>query len=163
MTKNLQILALMLASACTMSLTSCKETMDNILEDVMKYKVDYYLHNESGQDVTVFFSPRDGEAEGYTYKVKKGQVMEISQDAHWCVGVRYREQDSVVFVFADGKRVVHTYTDKAYGQDTHDFVYEPETNNIFYTGDGYGIPAEKDSWVRKQLSTTRHRSDYTIR
>lgn len=144
------------------SLASCREKIDDLLNDRLKNQYTDYLHNETNQDVTVYFRPRDRQTSENTFRVRKGETVEIPDSIRLgTVAVRHLQSDSVVFVFADGTRVVHSYTNTTYGQDSYHFVYKPEKNNIYYTG--YDIPTAEDSWVLRILGTRKFRVDYYIR
>lgn len=162
MKRTVYILLMLVCLGGVLYISACDDDVDDVINEHYKNENTYYLHNESGQDVTVTFTPREGDAKGYTYTVPKGKVKEISDDAKWKVSVRYLEKDSVVFVFADGKRVVHSYINTSFGKDNeYSYIYEPAENNIFFTG--YDIPSEESSWVIKSLGTMKFRHDYTIR
>lgn len=154
-------LTTLLPLTCALALCSCDDTLNDIANDRYRNKYINYLHNETEQDVTVIFNPREDENAGHTYFVPKGKMVEIPNEERLSVSTRYLESDSVVFIFADGTRRVHTYTNTDFGKDTYHFIYEPAQNNIFYTG--YDIPTEKDAWVKTQLSTRKLRYDYTIK
>lgn len=155
MKKTIYLLTLLFLSACAFSFSTCSESIDELAEDLMKLHSTDYLHNETDQDVTVTFPDNN------SYLVRKSQVLEIPHAEYLCVSSRYLESDSVVFVFADGTRMVHSYTNKMFDQEQIYFVYKPVKNNIFYIG--YDIPTEKETWVRSQVGTNKVRYDYFIR
>lgn len=160
MQKLLYILFFLL-SACALIFISCHDTIDDFFNDSLKNEYVNYLHNETAQDVTVIFSHGAEEMAEHSYIVPKGGMIEIPNQERLSVSLRALECDSVVFLFADGTRVVHTYTNTTFGQDTYHFIYEPAENNIFYTG--YDIPSEQDAWVYTSLGTLKFRFDYTIK
>lgn len=154
MKKLLYIFMLTISSA--LALSSCREEIDDWAEDMFRYNVANYIHNETSQDVTVTFPDKK------SYLVHRGRAVQIPHSEYLNISNRYRETDSVVFRFADGTRIVHTYTNTAYGQDgMYKFAYSPERNNIFYTG--YDVTTREDSWVKSRVSSKKYRLDYTIR
>lgn len=160
MKKILFLLPILFVSICSM--TSCREAIDDFIEDRLKIRYTDYLHNETDQDVTVFFRPGMPSTSANTYLVRKGETVEIPDSIRlYVVSLRYHESDSIAFVFADGTRVVHTYTNTSYGQETYHFVYAPAENNIYYTG--YDVPTEQDSWKQTIISTWKIRMDYYIK
>lgn len=141
-------------------LSSCSELIDDFIRDKVRNEYHDYLRNETDQDVTVIFNSKGDDRNNHTYLVPRGKTVEIPDAERLGVSLRALERDSVVFVFADGMRVVHTYTNTSFGKDMYSFVYEPAVNNIFYTG--YDIQSADDSWVKTMSGTMRFRFEYTI-
>lgn len=153
---------LIAASVVTLSaLTSCRDFVNDAVEDRYRNRYQDYLHNQTDQDVTVIFCCQGADARKHSYLVPRGKEVQIPHEEFLAVSLRALERDSVVFRFADGSRIVHTYTNTNFGQDSYHFVYEPAVNNIFYTG--YDIPSSDDAWVLTHLGTMKMRYDYTIR
>lgn len=152
------LLALTLASALTF--TSCDKA-DDIIHSLDKLNYQAYLHNESGQDVMVVMRPRAWNDDDHTYYVRKDAVVEIPDTELWGLEQRVTDSDSVVFQFADGRRVVHSFTNPNYGQGKDTYLYSPADNNIFSVG--FEVPDDQESWVRSKIRPQKYRFDYTIR
>ena len=160
MKKRILPIATMTAGLLSAGLCSCSKA-DDILHSLDKLEYESYLCNKSGQDVTVcFFSPTWGAA-GQTYAVPKGAVVEIPDTERWHLCQRANATDSVVFTFADGKRLVHRYVNPNYGQSDGPYSYIPQDNNIWRIG--ITVPDDEQTWTLSKIQPKKYRYDYIIR
>lgn len=124
------------------------------------YKHDYlaYIHNDTDQGVTmqwVYNSWTDSVA---TFRVEAHETKSFDDLDHWHITQRNALEDSVVFLFDDGRREVCRYvtTLDSLGCGTTHFY--PEQNNIM-CGDLDPYP----SWEYTSLGQGSFRHDYHIR
>lgn len=135
---------------------------DDLLHGLDKVSYRAYLHNESGQDVTVLIRPGTGLVYE-PYFVPKGAEVEIPDTELWGLQQRVYASDSVIFEFADGKRVTHCYVNMNYYQNPRvdSIVYIPTVNNIFFTG--IEVSEGMRTWKESKIQAKKHRYDYFIK
>lgn len=146
--------------AAIVSLTACHDAKD-LLEGLDRDTYQSYLHNQSGQDVTVQLRPATDSQQQSTYFIPNNGEVEIPDTERWHLAQRALPADSVIFVFADGTRLVHSFSTKGYGQSNQSYIYTPSLNNIFMTG--IEVPNQDQTWSLTRVKANTFRYDYFIR
>lgn len=135
--------------------TSCDKDVISAFDKLEYFS---YLQNKTDQDVMVSFYRYLGER---TYNVKAGGETEIPATEVW--GMKSHQhiapEDSVVFQFADGTRIVHRCMVTYLGDTARVTTFLPTENNIFCV-DEEGLPS---SWKESKIKPMKVRQDYEIR
>lgn len=142
------------ALTLAMILGGCsKEDVSAVLE---KEECSAYLTNKSKLDVTVSFFRYMDERK---YVVKAGQESEIPDTERWGMMAHQHiaPEDSVVFLFSDGQRVVHRCMVEYDKNNAPIVSFQPTENNIFCVEEG-----NPPSWTYSTVRARHHRYDYTI-
>lgn len=116
-----------------------------------------FLNNVTECGVTVEYGFEPWKESPTSVYVGPGDVVEIPDVDHWDI-VHPATQDSVVFLFDDGVRVVHYYENGIDSLSLGHEQYVPEVNNIMAD-----FLSPNPSWKEKNTSGNKWRNDYYIR
>lgn len=145
------------AFGLALCLSSCEDDWSGMFN-----KVSYtaFLHNETSQNVTLTYRYGYGceQDSVRTFYVPAGQELEISDGDCWSFTRHAFPEDSAVFQFEDGFRMVQSYRYEYHDDGTADLRFAPELNNIF-SGDVEAHPG----WTLTKLKGNKMRHDFYIR
>lgn len=116
-----------------------------------------FLNNVTEFGVTVEYGFEPWKESPTSVYVGPGEVVEIPDVDRWGL-VHPANQDSVIFLFDDGVRVVHYYENGIDSLSLGHEQYVPEVNNIMAD-----FLSPNPSWKEKNTSGNKWRNDYYIR
>ena len=115
-----------------------------------------YLHNDTDLGVTVqygFTSWKDATTSRY---LSAGQELEIPEIDYWEV-TQHATDDSVIFIFDNGTRIVHSYKIELDPLGLGHETFIPEIHNILSSS-----LDPNPSWTEKNTKGNKWRCDYHI-
>lgn len=142
----MQINKILFAIIATIFLTSCEKRTGRS-----------FIHNDTNQNVTVIYGFKTWEDSPSTIHIESGQEYEIPDIDHWSI-TQHTTNDSVVFLFDDSTRVVHSYKLVIDSLGNGHEIFNPILYNILSNSFD-----PNPSWTEKNTSGNKWRNDYYIR